>query len=98
MYLDNFKIEADHILGELEAAYESKRRQIDNCFQIMYDNIPKEIRDIPLNETFQQLIYLVRHQLMERVSESHGEETDQAVTDTDEATTDELTSFNDEIK
>ena len=51
--LENFKLESRNLLAELENYYEVKKRSIDHCFQILLDNLPNEIKNIPINKIYE---------------------------------------------
>ena len=50
MQRENFILECRNTLAELEAYHQSKKRQIEHCFQKLLDNIPQEIKNISINE------------------------------------------------
>jgi hypothetical protein len=56
---DHFKLESKNILNELESYYETKKRQIDICFQILFDNLPNEIRHTPINKIYESYMNAV---------------------------------------
>ena len=49
---ENFVLESRNILSELDIYHESKKRSIDHCFQILFDNLPKEIKNTSINKIY----------------------------------------------
>lgn len=54
--LNNFKIETQSILTELQAYHGSKKRQIEHCFQKLFDNIPSQIINAPINKCIDEYL------------------------------------------
>jgi len=54
--LENFILESKNILTELDSYYETKKRSIDHGFQILFDNLPKEIKNISINKIYESYI------------------------------------------
>lgn len=59
LLLENFKQESKNILTELESYAETKKRSIDHGFQILFDNLPKEIKNISLNKIYESYMNAV---------------------------------------
>jgi hypothetical protein len=66
--INNFQIETQSILSELETYHLSKKRQIEHCFQKLFDNIPSQIINIPLNKCIDE--YLAYRQEKENNKEA----------------------------
>ena len=77
MTFENFRMETRTIIDELGTCHNNKRRQIDRIFDILSDNVPSELKDEPINETFEQLLSAIRKKLYDITVETAGDETNQ---------------------
>jgi len=59
--LENFILESRNILTELDNYYETKKRSIDHGFQILFDNLPKDVKNISINKIYESYINTVKH-------------------------------------
>ncbi len=58
-----FKMEAQNFLTELNDLHIIRKRQIDRIFNVLFDNMPSELKDMPINETMEKLLTLLRKKL-----------------------------------
>lgn len=58
-----FKMEAQNFLTELHDLHIIRKRQIDRVFNVLFDNMPSELKDMPINETMEKLLTLLRKKL-----------------------------------
>ena len=70
---EHFRLESKNILNELESYYETKKRQIDICFQILFDNLPNEIKNTPINKIYESYMNAVERKPNVNQSEDSDE-------------------------
>ena len=74
--LNSLIIDSRNLLTELERSYETKRRQIENSFQTLYDNIPKELKNLPIKMTIENYLKTVTKQAFNTIDVLDAESTD----------------------
>ena len=54
--LNTFLLEAKDMLADMERYHDSKRRQIEHSFQTLYDNIPKDLLNFPVQMSIESYL------------------------------------------
>lgn len=88
-----FKMEATNILTELDDLHKMKKRQIDRVFNVLFDNMPSGLKDMPINDTLEKLLTLVRKKVndfTQDLANDHKDEHEKVVEDS-------MADFRDEI-
>ncbi len=85
MTLNNFKVETEALLNELNAYHESKKRLIEHTFQKLFDNIPVSIKDLPINQCMSDYATILKEIKENRDSEEMNSEIiDESINDIDD--------------
>ena len=92
--LECFKMEASNILTELNDLHQTKKRQIDRVFNVIFDNMPNSLKDMPINDTLEKLLTLVR----KKVNEFAQDLCDETVDDEEKIVEDSMADFRDETQ
>ncbi len=73
-----FQMEAATVLTSLSSYHETKKRQIDRVFNVLFDNLPEELKNASINDALEKLLTLARKKLIEEIPENPGIEGDTA--------------------
>jgi hypothetical protein len=55
----DFRLKCEHFLSELSAFHSAKERQIEHSFFKLFDNIPEEIKNAPINKFIDDYVRIV---------------------------------------
>ncbi len=67
-----FQMEAVNVLTSLASYHETKKRQIDRVFNVLFDNLPEELKKASINDTLEKMLSLARKKLTEEIPENPG--------------------------
>jgi hypothetical protein len=59
MEFGDFRLKCEHFLSELSAYHSAKERQIEHSFFKLFDNIPEEIKNAPINKFIDDYVRIV---------------------------------------
>ena len=86
--LECFKMEATNILTDLNDCHKIKNRQIDRVFNTLFDNIPNEMKNLPINDVLEKLFTAARKKV-ENITKD--------LTDDTEIVDESIIDFNDDM-
>jgi hypothetical protein len=87
---ENFKDETNGILRDLSLCYKNKKRQIDRVFDVIFDNLPNELKCVPINHTLEQLLTIIRKKIEDVTLDLNDESKENEIID------DSINHFNDD--
>lgn len=88
-----FQMEAVNVLTELQSCHETKKRQIDRVFNVLFDNLPEDLKNAPINGTLEKLLTLARKKINSTITDKDSLDDNTVHQDIIE---DSLTDFSDD--
>lgn len=58
-----FKMEANELLLQMKNYHKNRRRQIERAFDLINDNMPEDLKTIPMSEILEKLLSVIRNKL-----------------------------------